>query len=196
MEELVSNTRSSVNYIFQEGTTYKDYDNLTNEELLEKVKSYDKTIDIHPNNRKRLTRLLNKYENNEPITNQKDECLYPITVIGLTAPREVVYDRINQRVDTMIEEGLLEEINSLKEDYKSSRVLNTAIGYKEFKDYLFNNRPLEEVKDKIKQNSRHYAKRQYTFFNHQLDTNWYQVNFTDFESTINEIYNDIEKEVI
>ena len=96
----------------------------------------------------------------------------------------------------MIEEGLLEEINSLKEDYKSSRVLNTAIGYKEFKDYLFNNRPLEEVKDKIKQNSRHYAKRQYTFFNHQLDTNWYQVNFTDFESTINEIYNDIEKEVI
>lgn len=184
------------NYIFQEKTTYKDYDNLTNEELLEKVKSYDKTIDIHPNNRKRLTRLLNKYENNEPITNQKDECLYPITVIGLTAPREVVYDRINQRVDTMIEEGLLEEINSLKEDYKSSRVLNTAIGYKEFKDYLFNNRPLEEVKDKIKQNSRHYAKRQYTFFNHQLDTNWYQVNFTDFESTINEIYNDIEKEVI
>ena len=184
------------NYIFQEGTTYKDYANLTNEELLEKVKSYDKTIDIHPNNRKRLTRLLNKYENNEPITNQKDECLYPITVIGLTAPREVVYDRINQRVDTMIEEGLLEEINSLKEDYKSSRVLNTAIGYKEFKDYLFNNRPLEEVKDKIKQNSRHYAKRQYTFFNHQLDTNWYQVNFTDFESTINEIYNDIEKEVI
>ncbi len=184
------------NYIFQEKTTYKDYDNLTNEELLEKVKSYDKTIDIHPNNRKRLTRLLNKYENNEPITNQKDECLYPITVIGLTAPREVVYDRINQRVDTMIEEGLLEEINFLKEDYKSSRVLNTAIGYKEFKDYLFNNRPLEEVKDKIKQNSRHYAKRQYTFFNHQLDTNWYQVNFTDFESTINEIYNDIEKEVI
>ena len=93
----------------------------------------------------------------------------------------------------MVEEGLVEEIESLKDDYKKSRVLNTAIGYKEFINYLENKKTLEEVKDEIKLNSRHYAKRQYTFFNHQFNTNWYDVNFENFNETIEKIYNDIKK---
>ena len=130
------------NYIFTQGTTQNTYENLTNEELLEKIKQYDNTITIHPNNRKRLVRTLNKLENQEPMTKEKDHCLYPIYIIGLTASREIVYDRINKRVDKMIKEGLLEEINSLKEEYQHSKVLNSAIGYKEFYDYLCNDRHL------------------------------------------------------
>lgn len=182
------------NYIFTQGTTQNTYENLTNEELLEKIKQYDNTITIHPNNRKRLVRTLNKLENQEPMTKEKDHCLYPIYIIGLTASREIVYDRINKRVDKMIKEGLLEEINSLKDEYQHSKVLNSAIGYKEFYDYLFNDKQLEKVIEEIKLHSRHYAKRQYTFFNHQFQTNWYEVNFSNFQETINTIYQDIKKE--
>lgn len=182
------------NYIFTQGTTQNTYENLTNEELLEKIKQYDNTITIHPNNRKRLVRTLNKLENQEPMTKEKDHCLYPIYIIGLTASRETVYDRINKRVDKMIKEGLLEEINSLKDEYQHSKVLNSAIGYKEFYDYLFNDKQLEKVIEEIKLHSRHYAKRQYTFFNHQFQTNWYEVNFSNFQETINTIYQDIKKE--
>lgn len=182
------------NYVFTKGTINNDYQELTNEEILEKIKTYDDKITIHPNNRKRLVRTLNKYENKEEITTEKDKCLYPIYIVGLTAPRDIIYDRINKRVEKMIEEGLVEEILSLKDEYQSSRVLNTAIGYKEFKDYLENNKTLEEIKEAIKLNSRHYAKRQYTFFNHQFNTNWYNVNFNNFNDTINQVYSDIIKE--
>ncbi len=182
------------NYIFTKGTIHNSYDNLTNEEILEEIKKYNPKTTVHKNNRKRLIRLLNKYKNKEPITNQKDECLYPIKVIGLTAPRDIVYDRINKRVDKMLEEGLLEEVVSLKEEYQNSRVLNTAIGYKEFKDYFEQEKKLEEVIEQIKLDSRHYAKRQYTFFNHQFPTTWYNVDFSNFENTIEEIYKDIKKE--
>ena len=182
------------NYVFTKGTTNKNYEDLSNEEILTRIKEYNKEIDIHPNNRKRLVRMLNKLENKEPVTNEKDKCLYNIQVIGLTAPRDIVYNRINQRVDKMLEEGLLDEINGLKEEYKDSRVLNTAIGYKEFYDYLFHNKKLEEVIEQIKLDSRHYAKRQYTFFNHQFPTTWYEVDFNNFQNTIDKIYQDIKKE--
>lgn len=182
------------NYVFTKGTTNKNYEDLSNEEILTRIKEYNKEIDIHPNNRKRLVRMLNKLENKEPVTNEKDKCLYNIQVIGLTAPRDIVYNRINQRVDKMLEEGLLDEINGLKEAYKDSRVLNTAIGYKEFYDYLFHNKKLEEVIEQIKLDSRHYAKRQYTFFNHQFPTTWYEVDFNNFQNTIDKIYQDIKKE--
>ena len=182
------------NYIFTKGTIHNSYDNLTNEEILEEIKKYNPKTTVHKNNRKRLIRLLNKYKNKEPITNQKDECLYPIKVIGLTAPRDIVYDRINKRVEKMLEEGLLEEVVSLKEEYQNFRVLNTAIGYKEFKDYFEQEKKLEEVIEQIKLDSRHYAKRQYTFFKHQFPTTWYNVDFSNFENTIEEIYKDIKKE--
>lgn len=182
------------NYIFTKGTIHNSYDNLTNEEILEEIKKYNPKTTVHKNNRKRLIRLLNKYKNKEPITNQKDEWLYPIKVIGLTAPRDIVYDRINKRVDKMLDEGLLEEVVSLKEEYQNSRVLNTAIGYKEFKDYFEQEKKLEEVIEQIKLDSRHYAKRQYTFFKHQFPTTWYNVDFSNFENTIEEIYKDIKKE--
>lgn len=180
-------------YQFVDGTLSNNYDNLSNEEILEKLKKYDNSIKVHINNRVRLIRLLNKYENNEPITNNKDKCLYNIKVIGLTTSRNILYDRINKRVDEMINNGLLLEINSLKDKYSSSRVLNSAIGYKEFYDYLFNNQSLDETVEKIKLNSRRYAKRQYTFFRNQFNTTWFDVDFNNFDNTISNVYNYIKK---
>lgn len=175
------------NYKFTKGTTYNTYDNLSNEQLYSKIKTLDNNIEIHKNNRKRLVRVLNKLENNEEISNDKDNLLYPVKIIGLTTDRSILYERINQRVDNMIKNGLLGEIDSLKNSYKISRILNSAIGYKEFYDYLENNKSLEDVVKEIKKNSRHYAKRQYTFFNNQMKVAWFDVDFNNFERTIDKV---------
>lgn len=180
-------------YKFTEGTTYNEYNDLSNEEILSKIKEYKVEKLPELNNRKRLVRLLNKLENNEEITNNKDKLLYNIKVIGLTTDRETLYKRIDKRVDIMMENGLLDEINSLKEDYKNSRILNSGIGYKEFYDYLYSNKSLETVIEEIKKNSRHFAKRQYTFFNHQFNTNWFNVDLNNFDNTIIEVMNFLKK---
>ena len=178
-------------YKFTEGTVSNDYDDLSNEDLMKKILSYDVLIDVHVNNRQRLVRLLNKLENEEEFSYDKDKALYPIKVIGLTTDRDYLYERINKRVDLMIKSGLLEEVSNLKENYKSSRILNSGIGYKEFASYFDGDSSLDEVIESIKQDSRRFAKRQYTFFKHQFDVMWYDVNFKDFSVTINHIYNDI-----
>lgn len=180
-------------YKFTEGTISNDYNDLSNEELMNKIADYNISFDVHINNRQRLVRLLNKLENKEEFSQNKDEALYPIRVIGLTTDREYLYERINKRVDLMIENGLLDEVNNLKEFYKTSRILNSGIGYKEFVGYFKGDFSLDEVINLIKQDSRRFAKRQYTFFKHQFDVEWYDVNFDDFSVTINEIYNDINK---
>ena len=180
-------------YRFDCNTSNNLYEDLTNEEVLSKIKSIDNNIDIHINNRKRLVRTLNKLVSEEKITNNKDVCLYPVKIIGLTTSRDILYDRINKRVDLMINNGLVDEVLSLKCDYNNSRVLNTAIGYKEFYDYLYNNKSLSEVISEIKKDSRHFAKRQYTFFNHQMNVEWFMVNFDDFYKTIDEVENYIAK---
>ena len=181
-------------YNFTEGTTYKEYNDLTNEEILAKIKSYNVEELPHVNNRKRLVRLLNKLENNEAITNNSNNLLYKDTIfIGLTTDRNTLYDKINKRVDVMFDNGLLEEVESLKDYFKTSKALNTAIGYKEFIPYFNKEKTLEEIKDDIKKNSRHYAKRQYTFFNHQFNLTWFNTNYNDFNKTINEVINYIDE---
>ncbi len=180
-------------YRFEKESIANSYDNLTNLEIMNKLKEYNENIDIHINNRKRLIRQLNKYENNSEVTNGKDTPLYPIKVIGLTTEREVLYDRINKRVDQMIDNGLLEEIKSLKDEYKTSRILNQAIGYKEFYNYLFEDESLDKTVEKVKLDSRRYAKRQYTFFRNQFTVKWFDVNFINFNETIEEVYNYIKK---
>ena len=172
-------------YNFTKGTTYKEYNTLTNEELLAKIKSYNLKELPHVNNRKRLVRLLNKLENNETITNNGNTLLYKDTIfIGLTTDRNILYDKINKRVDVMFNNGLLDEVESLKDYFNTSKALNTAIGYKEFIPYFNKEKDLAEVKEEIKKNSRHYAKRQYTFFNHQFNLNWFQTDYDDFTKTI------------
>ena len=175
-------------YRFYEETTTNSYDNLTNEELYNLALAKDKNMTIHPNNRKRLVRFLNKeiQEYVEP------KPLYNFKIIGLTTSRDILYDKINKRVDVMFQSGLLTEVKSFYDQGIRSKALETGIGYKELYQYFDNKIPLEEAKDLIKKNSRHYAKRQYTFFNHQLDVKWFNTNYDDFSKTIKEVENYIE----
>ena len=177
-------------YRFNEETEEKnEYEELTNEELYELVLKKDPNTTIHKNNRVRLVRFLNKKDSTpvEPIP------LYEHTIIGLTTDREILYDRINKRVDIMVENGLLDEVKTFYDKNIKTKPLMGGIGYKELYDYFDNKISLEEALDKIKQNSRHYAKRQYTFFNNQLDMNWFEVDFNNFQNTIDNVIKFIEK---
>ena len=180
-------------YRFSEEKDSTDYDDLSTEELLKRISKYD-YVPKDKNNRRRLIRELKKLENNIDIDNTGDKLLYNAKIIGLTTDRETLYDRINKRVDIMIENGLVDEVNSLKESFTTSKALKTAIGYKEFIPYFNNEVSLDEVIGKIKQNSRHYAKRQYTFFNNQLNVTWYQTDFNNFDNTVKLVIEDLDKE--
>ena len=94
----------------------------------------------------------------------------------------------------MFANGLVDEILSIQNYFSISKALQTGIGYKEFIPYLKGTCELEEVKETIKKNSRHYAKRQFTFFKHQFDTKWYDVDVNDFSKTIEKVINDLEKD--
>ncbi len=176
------------NYEFSKEEVSNLYEDLSDQDIINRIKEYNISLDnIDLNNRRRLVRLLNKLDNNEEISMDKDHLLYPIKVIGLTTDRDYLYERINDRVDSMISNGLIDEVQSLKDYYKNSRILNSAIGYKEFYDYLFNNKELDATIEEIKKDSRRFAKRQYTFFKHQFDVNWFDVDFNNFDNTINEV---------
>lgn len=180
-------------YRFREEDNFTCYDELSTEELLKRMSKYN-YVPKDKNNKRRLVRELKKLENNIDIDNNGDKLLYNAKIIGLTTDRETLYDRINKRVDIMIENGLVDEINSLKESFTTSKALKTAIGYKEFIPYFNNEVSLDEVINKIKQNSRHYAKRQYTFFNNQLPVIWYQTDFNNFDNTVKLVIEDLDKE--
>ena len=89
----------------------------------------------------------------------------------------------------MLEEGLLEEAQKIYQSQIRTKAIMTPIGYKELFPYFEHQKSLEECILKIKQNSRHYAKRQYTWFRNQMNVHWFQVNFQNFEETIEEILN-------
>ena len=170
------------------------YDNLTDEELYNKLLEVDKDIVIDKNNRRRLIRALNYYkENNKSInTNTTNKLLYDAIFIGLTTDRRILYDKINTRVDIMIKDGLLNEVKAFYDKNVRTKPLLNAIGYREIYSYFDGNISLEEAIDKIKQNSRHYAKRQYTFFNHQLPIVWFETNYNNFNNTVEEVIDYIE----
>ena len=165
------------------------YDNLTNEALYNELIKLDKDIVVDKNNRRRLIRALNYYkENNESINNNKtNKLLYDSLFIGLTTDRTLLYEKINKRVDIMIEDGLIEEIKPYHEKNIRTKPLLNAIGYREIYNYLDGKCTLEEATDKIKQNSRHYAKRQYTFFNHQIPIVWFETDYDNFNNTIKKV---------
>lgn len=170
------------------------YDNLTNEELYNKLLEVDKDIVIDKNNRHRLIRAINYYkENNKSInTNTTNKLLYDAIFIGLTTDRRILYDKINNRVDIMIKDGLLNEVKAFYDKNIRTKPLLNAIGYREIYSYFDGNISLEEALNKIKQNSRHYAKRQYTFFNHQLPIVWFETNYNNFNNTVEEVIDYIE----
>ena len=173
----------------KEDDNTNSFDDLSNEELYALAKEKDNNIDIHINNRKRLVRFLNK----ESSSNNGNNLLYDAIFIGLTTDRETLYERINLRVDKMFEEGLLDEVKSLYDKKIYGKSILTGIGYKELYDYFDGKISLDDAKELIKKRRRPYAKRQYTWFNNQMNIKWFNVNFNDFNQTIKEIKDYIDK---
>jgi len=183
------------NYEFNEEKSH-DYSNLTDDEIYEKLLEVDPNTTIHKNNRKRIERSLSYYENHQTPMSEKqvsDELQYHTIFIGLTTDRNDLYERINIRVDKMVEAGLLEEAKTIFDTNIRSKAVMTPIGYKELFPYFEKVKTLEECLEEIKKNSRHYAKRQYTFFNHQLPIKWFNVDYKKFENTIDKVINYIKE---
>lgn len=181
-------------YEFQaENKTY-DFSNMSNTELLDKINSYNLDINIHINNRKRLERTLTRLLNNNINANKSNTKIYDFLAVGLTVSREKLYKIIDDRVDRMIDNGLVDEVKSFYDRGIRSKAINTGIGYKELYLYFDGKLELEDAINLIKKNSRHYAKRQYTFFNNQMNIKWFNTNYDDFSKTVHEIYNYIKGE--
>ena len=180
-------------YRFNDEDSSEVYDNLSNEEILNEIRKAEDT-DIHINNRKRLVRALNRIKNNNGTSNNGNELLYKnVYFIGLTTDRDILYKRINDRVDEMVSDGLLNEVKDLYDKNINTIPINTAIGYKELYKYFNNEISIEDAINLIKRNSRRYAKRQYTWINNKMDVKWFDVNFNDFNSTIKEVEEYLQK---
>ena len=178
------------NYEFRENGEKKDYTKFSNDELYDMVLKIDKDTKIHKNNRQRLESYLNNHKTNDKVVSNK--LLYDVKIIGLTRPRNELYDAINSRVDKMIYSGLLDEARYFYNNNIHSKAINTAIAYKELYPYFEGKSSLEACINLIKQRSRNYAKRQYTFFNHQLNVKWFNVDVNNFEKTISDVISYIE----
>ena len=171
----------------------EEYADYTNEEVYKMLVEKDPITanTLHPNNRKRVLRALYAASVNEPLStkNNKSELLYEPYIIYLNLDRNLLYERINQRVIQMINEGLEKEVRDLYTD----GITPHAIGYQEWLPYFNKEITLEEVISEIQKNSRHLAKRQMTWFRNQMDTHFYEVNLKDINQTIDLIYNDVLK---
>ena len=171
--------------------TDNQYLNKSTEELYQELMELDKDIDIDKYNRRRVVRALNYYnDNGKSISLNKNgnHLLYDAIFIGLTMDdRKRLYDRINDRVDKMIGNGLVEEVRAFYNRNIRTKPLLAGIGYKELYRYFDGEITLGKAVDLIKRNSRRYAKRQYTFFNHQFDIKWFNVDIDNFDKTIDQI---------
>ncbi|KMY53698.1 tRNA delta(2)-isopentenylpyrophosphate transferase [Bacillus sp. FJAT-27231] len=164
-------------------TLEKEAEQLGKEALHEKLKRVDPeaAAAIHPNNVRRVIRAMEVFQTtgkrmSEQQSHQPDELLYETALIGLTMDREMLYSRINQRVDIMMEAGLLEEVKRLWENGIRSGQAVQAIGYKELFGYLKGEATLEQAVEQLKQNSRNYAKRQLTWFRNKMDVDWFDMS--------------------
>lgn len=177
-------------YKFEEENIKYDYSNYTDLELYDMLIKIDPNTLIHKNNRKRIERALSYYNSTGKLLSDKEKSnkkIYDSYIIGLTTDREKLYNIINSRVDKMVKMGLIEEAKKIYDSNIRTKAVLTPIGYKELFPYFEKIDTLENCLEKIKQNSRRYAKRQYTFFNNQMDVNWFNVNFDDFNKTVSEI---------
>lgn len=150
------------------------------ESLYERAKQIDPEAikNISPNDKKRILRILeiykatNKTKTEQEIESRKNEVQYDYQVYALDMPRKDLYERIDKRVDIMIDQGLIEEVKQILEKYKEQPTALQALGYKEIKEYLEGILTKQEAIDKVKQETRRYAKRQLTWFRKNKQTIW------------------------
>ena len=175
----------------EEEADISDLEELSNEELYGLLKKLDpKALEtIHMNNRKRVIRAIqiartHDINKSDAIDKQEHKLVLDdeVRFYFLNPNRETLYEGINKRVDIMFEKGLVDEVKGLLNKYQLSVTAKAAIGYKEVIDYLDNKCSLEECKELIKKRTRNYAKRQVTFFKHQLPC----IEFTNREDLLKE----------
>lgn len=135
---------------------------------------------VHPNNVRRVIRALEVYHvTGEPVSASKDALKehspYHLVNVGLTMDRDLLYDRINRRVDLMMDAGLLEEARALHAEGVRDCQSVQAIGYKEIYRFIDGRVSYEDAVNELKQNSRRYAKRQLTWFRHQMEMDWFDM---------------------
>ncbi|MGL4346141.1 MAG: tRNA (adenosine(37)-N6)-dimethylallyltransferase MiaA [Cellulosilyticaceae bacterium] len=178
----------------QEDTSYREQLNvLAQQKGAEAIHEMLRAVDpesaeaIHPNNTKRVIRALEYYhqtgqrisEHNAEEKSKRitKESPYDFAFFALNMGRSALYERINMRVDQMIDEGLVSEVSYFfNEGYQEDLTSMKAIGYKEFYPYFRGEMCLEDCIDKLKQNTRHYAKRQLTWFKHQAHPHFVPVD--------------------
>lgn len=171
------------------------YENLSNEELMEKLQELDleSSKKIPLNNRKRLVRALEVSESGKKISENICDNLpiYESVFICLNTSRDVLYERINKRVNIMIEEGLINECQELRnKGYDLEKIGD--IGYLEINKYLNNEYSLDIAIDEIQKRTRHFAKRQMTWFRNKMNCQFVDVDYNNVSNTISEIKNIIE----
>lgn len=160
----------------REDETKEKYESFTNEQLFELLQSKNPLLanQTHPNNRKRILRSLEiETEINQKHQEEGKTLFYEnVFFVGLNMDRKLLYQRIDERVDQMLQEGLEEEVKALYLQNIHSQSVQ-AIGYKEFYVYFDGLQTYEETINKIKMNSRRYAKRQLTWFHNKMTVKWY-----------------------
>ena len=166
----------------------------SNEELVQLLKDTDAQAleKIHPNNRKRLLRALQAAHlgrnKSQRESSQSHQPVYDVFFIGLNTDRQIIKERIDERVEKMFKAGLVQEAEQLFSNPKTWNYTSfLGIGYKEFKPYFLKEASLEDVKEAIKVHSRQYARRQMTWFNNQMPIKWYE--YDNYE----EILEDVKK---
>ena len=161
--------------------------------LYEKALEIDKKAmkNISPNDKKRILRVLEIYRETGKTKTQieqesrKNGIPYDYKIFAINMPREILYSRINKRVDIMIEKGLIDEVSSLYEKYGESLLTSMqAIGYKEVVDFLKGNCTKEDMIEKIKMETRRYAKRQITWFKKIQNIQWLD-GLNDIQNNVN-----------
>lgn len=165
---------------------YQNLDNIALHKVLEEL-DYPTSLKIHPNNRKRVLRAIENAQTgikiSENICNNQE--IYDALVISLDAERDILYDRINKRVDIMFDNGWLKEAAEISNEYPLSKI--KEIGYKEIGEYFDGNLDFDEMKDIIKQNTRHYAKRQITWFKNKINAINVKIDYDNVQTAIDEI---------
>ena len=156
----------------------EEYDKMGADFMYEKLKKIDSISaeNIHKNNKKRIIRAIEYFLINNALISEHNELQrkktspYDFKFFVLNPKRDILYDRINKRVDKMVEKGLVDEVKSLIESGLSiDNISMQGIGYKEIVEYLEGNIPLDKAVENIKQNTRHMAKRQVTWFKRERD---------------------------
>lgn len=200
------------NYAFEDEETISETDNkrvqekmaslepLSNEALHDYLAEFDpeSAKAIHPNNRKRVVRAIEYYQKTKKLLSSRKKNAqytenYDTLLLGIEMSRQTLYNRINNRVNIMLERGLIDEVKYLVEQGYESCQSMQAIGYKEIVPVIHNEMTIELATEKLKQHSRNYAKRQMTWFKNKLDVIWLDKEALTLSSMLRKVSAQINK---